>query len=80
MRFRDIFDREASVDFGLFPIWIVLTVLYVLSPWFERTYKVVPLGSIIIPVGWLIGLHWLFRLGKWIEFSIQSSDDKEDRQ
>ena len=63
MKFTEIFDREASIAPGLMPIWLVLSVLFMfkLPNGLENSF-----GTALAPVGFLIGLHWLFQFGEWL--------------
>ncbi len=63
MSFVEIFDRNAPVEAGLIPIWTTMSL------WWALAYLPddAPSGSWLVVFGFLIGLHWLFRFGKWME-------------
>lgn len=68
MTFKKIFDRNAAIDAGLFPIWMALSIATLFLPGFQDASAGV---GLVVPFGWLIGLHWLFRFGRWIEYRLR---------
>ena len=67
MTFKQIFDSKAPINSGLMPIWLVASVVTLFSPYFPERID----AAALMPFAWLIGLHWLFRFGKWVEFRIR---------
>lgn len=68
MRFKDVFDKEAPIDSGIIPIWLVLSLLMILD---HGLRNAPPVAGIVVPFGVLIGLHWAFRIGRWAEERIR---------
>ena len=63
MAFKKIFDRNAPINAGLFPIWFILSVAVLFFPSLHA-------GG-FAPFVILMVLHWLFQFGKWIEFKLR---------